>query len=257
MNRPKGGLEGRGVLVTRAAHQADRLCALIEARGGRPERFPALEIRPAAAAELETLPGAVGGFDIAFFVSPNAVEFGLRALGGRLPDGVTAGAVGRATAQALESRGVQATLQPTAGFDSEALLALPELQRMAGRRVLIFRGNDGRGLLGDTLRARGAEVRYAEVYRRLAPATDPAPLIRRWPEAVQLAAVSSVQTLDNLVQMLGDAGRPLLNETPTVAVSDRMAQRAEELGLRRIIRADSAHDADVVEALVRANRLQH
>ncbi len=247
--KARPGLAGRGVLVTRAAHQAEPLCALITARGGRPIRFPALEIGPARGAGPEALLADAARSDLAVFVSPNAVEFGLRALGGRLPQGLKAAGVGRATARALAAGGVESPLRPAAGFDSEALLALPEMQQMAGRRVLIFRGNEGRPLLGDSLRARGAEVHYAEVYRRSCPQTDPAPLIRCWPEAVDRVALSSVQALEHLVQMLGDAGRPLLNETPATAVSERMAARAAGLGLKRVVRAASAHDEDVAAAL--------
>jgi uroporphyrinogen-III synthase len=58
-----------------------------------------------------------------------------------------------------------------AAFDSESVLALPAFQApaVAGRRVLILRGDGGRDLLGDTLRARGAEVEYLTCYHRNGP----------------------------------------------------------------------------------------
>ncbi len=108
--------------------------------------------------------------DLYVFISPNAVTFAGRLLEGHsLPDGARLAAVGSGTAQALQQAGFKVDLLPDARFDSEGLLALPELSRLAGRRVVIVRGEGGRPLLGDELRARGADVVYAEVYRRSRP----------------------------------------------------------------------------------------
>jgi uroporphyrinogen-III synthase len=76
----QGALGGRGILVTRPAHQAEPLCGLIEAAGGRALRFPVMEIRPAAdqpavQADLARL----AGYDLAIFVSANAVQYTLEA----------------------------------------------------------------------------------------------------------------------------------------------------------------------------------
>jgi uroporphyrinogen-III synthase len=58
---------------------------------------------------------------------------------------------------------LRATYCPAQAFTSEALLALPELRQLPGRRILILRGEGGREHLRETLRARGAEVDYLEV----------------------------------------------------------------------------------------------
>src|SRR5207237_459615 len=69
---------------------------------------------------------------------------------------------------------------PQMGADSEAVLAAPELQQVAGKRVLIIRGDDGRPVLGESLTARGAKVEYAECYRRVRPNVDATPLLAAW-----------------------------------------------------------------------------
>jgi hypothetical protein len=119
----------------------------------------------------------------------------------------------------------------------------------AGQRILIFRGNGGRELLRDTLRQRGAEVDYAEVYRRQRPQTDPAPLLARWPREVQVVVVTSVETLENLAAILGERGESLLRQTPIVVVSERIRQRAEAMGCARILLAQRAEEAAILTAI--------
>ena len=240
-------LNGAGVLVTRPAHQAGRLCALVEACGGRPVPFPALEILdPSDPTAARSLLRAANDFDLLLFVSANAVERAAPWL--PRPLRAALGAVGEGTARALRAAGLEATILPTTRADSEGLLALPALQAMRGKRVLIVRGEGGRPLLGDELRARGAEVHFAEIYRRTLPAADPSPLVASWPRRVRVVVTTSREILDNLVTLLGDAGRPLLEQTPLVVVSERMAMHARALGIRRVIVAAGPGD----EALVRA-----
>ena len=76
--------------------------------------------------------------------------------------------------------GATEVIVPSERFDSEALLALPELETVAGKRIAIFRGEEGRELLGDTLRARGASVEYVACYRRVQPPADIRPLLDLW-----------------------------------------------------------------------------
>src|SRR5262245_18429150 len=91
------------------------------------------------------------------------------------PARLTAAAIGAGSRRELVRHGVRGVLAPEEGADSEALLALPALARMAGKRVALFRGGAGRPLLGDALAARGAEVEYADCYRRALAKSDPAP----------------------------------------------------------------------------------
>ena len=240
-------LNGAGVLVTRPVHQAARLCALVEAHGGRPVRLPALEIQdPLDPGAAEDLLRAANAFDLVLFVSANAVERAAPHLPRPLRPAL--GGVGDGTARALRAHGLDPTVLPTTSADSEGLLALPALQAVRGRRILIIRGAGGRPLLGDGLRARGAEVHYAEVYRRALPEVDVTPLIAGWRQEVRVVVATSREVLDNLVTLLGAAGRPLLEETPLVVVNERMAAHARTLGIRRVIVAAGPGD----EALVRA-----
>lgn len=244
-------LAGIGVLVTRAAHQAATLCRLITARDGLPLCFPAVEIiDPADPQGVGEQLSHFADYDIAIFVSPNAVLWGIKlSPEQKLQAGVALAAVGKRTAQTLAEAGYPVDVVPDASFDSEGLLDTPELKAVAGRRIVILRGNGGRELLADTLAERGATVDFAEVYQRRCPDTDPAPLIRRWRDDVDLVTVTSNILLDNLFRMLGEAGQPLLQQTPMIVVSDRMRRHARELGCREVYLARSADEQDLLEAI--------
>jgi len=244
-------LAGRGVLITRPAAQAEGLCRLVETAGGRAVRFPAIAIAPVANREpaRELL---AREWDLILFVSRNAVEQALPLFPRRrLPTEPQLGAVGAATAQALTLAGLAPALMPTGRFDSESLLALPALADLKGRRVLIVRGVGGRGLLGDTLIERGAQLAYAEVYRRTLPVTDAASLLTRWRRDVQLVTATSGEILDNLLTLIGEQGRDLLFDTPLVVISEGTGKTATALGFARVAVADGAADAAVLAALCR------
>ena len=153
---PAHDLGDRGVLVTRPADQAEPLCRLIEAANGRPIPFPTIEIIPArdprAAQDLLAQP-----WDLMVFISRNAVEHAVRLTPAAAPWGKARllAAVGRATAIALGDAGRPPDLVPGERYDSETLLALPELARPLGWRVLIVRGEGGRATLADTLSGAG------------------------------------------------------------------------------------------------------
>lgn len=252
----EAALAGLRVLVTRPAHQAEAFCALLEQAGATAIHFPALAIGPAPDPRaVAQLAADLGRFDLVIFISANAVQRGLPLLcpAGHWPTGTAIAAVGSRTASELEARGRHVDLVPASGHNTEALLALPRLRDMAGRRVLIVRGDGGREALAGELRARGAEVAYAEVYRRMLPALDAAPLLQRWQAGgLDLVTVTSAQILRNLYQLLGPAGLALLQSAPLVLASENVRQVALELGCRGpLVVAEDATDAAMLAALRR------
>lgn len=248
-------LRGMAVVVTRPAHQADRLCRLIEDCGGEAVRFPVLEILPpedlaGASAVIDSLED----YDMAIFASANAVERGLGMILQRreLPPGLSLVAIGKGTARELERWGRGVYLCPDQGFTSEALLALPEMRQVAGRRIVIFRGQGGRELLAEVLRERGAGVSYAEVYRRAKPKIPPDDLLRRWAQqGIQAVIVTSAESLLNLFEIVGEGGQQWLRSTPLIVVSGRIQALAQRLGFNQpALIAREASDEAIVEALL-------
>jgi uroporphyrinogen-III synthase len=123
------------------------------------------------------------------------------------------------------------------------------LQSVAGQRVVIFRGDGGRELLGDTLTARGARVDYVECYRRARPQADARPLLDAWDgNALHAVTITSSEGMRNLYAMVGESGRAQLRGTPVFAPHPRIATVARELGCSHVIDTAPGDDG-LMEAL--------
>lgn len=233
-----GSLSGAGILVTRPAHQAGALAAGILAAGGHPILFPVLEIRDVEDPEpLRNVIARLDTFDLAVFVSPNAVHrvMPLISQAKALPAQLQFAVVGKGSARALQEYGIQKSIMPSSRSDSEALLELDALRQMQGRRVVIFRGDTGRELLGETLVQRGAVVEYITCYRRIRPQTDLAAVLASPGNAIHAVVVTSSEGLRNLYDMAGGCHRAWLERTPLFVSHERIAAAARELGIVSVI----------------------
>ncbi|HEY0675459.1 MAG TPA: uroporphyrinogen-III synthase [Immundisolibacter sp.] len=243
-----------GVLVTRPAGQAAALGNGLCAAGFTPLYLPTLAIEAtdatvAVAALRAALPCAV-----ALFISANAVQHALPviAAAGGLPAGCRVAAVGPASARALRAAGFADVLMPEARFDSEGLLALPELNQVTDRRVVIFRGEGGRTLLADTLAARGADLRAVICYRRIAAGdAGDAGQLAAWLARNAIAALTATSraSLDGLQTLTGPAATQL-KALPLAVLSAALADHARQAGFQGpILSAGEASDAGLVAAV--------
>jgi uroporphyrinogen-III synthase len=230
--------------------QAAALAQQVAALGGTPIIFPAIVI--AAARDPAPLARALrelDRYDFAVFVSANAV---VHALAGAppWPAHIVALAPGAGTAAALQAAGVANARTPVIGADTEALLALPELADIAGKRIVIFRGNGGRELLGAGLRARGAIVDYVECYCREKPQSGAAGLAEAWSEGrIDAVTITSSEGLENLWGMLDAATRTRFAGTATFVPHPRIAEKARALSLAHVV-VTEPNDARLLASLV-------
>lgn len=255
---PECSLAGVRVLVTRPRDQAENLARLIEVCGGEAIRFPVIEIvEPQNTQAIQAVIDRLKEFSLAIFISPNAVSRAMKRIQahGGLPPGLRIACVGQGSARELKNFEVENLIVPRDRFDSEALLALPELQAVKGKRIVIFRGEGGRELLGDTLKSRGAEIEYAECYRRARPDIDVTPLLRRGERGeIDIISVTSVDGLHNLFNMVGEAGQRWLIRTPIVVVSERMAKVCREWGFNTEPRLASPASDEAILSTIQAWR---
>jgi len=247
-------LEGLGVVLTRPRAAAEALASPLRAEGARIFLFPALAVEPIALSPaLRDRLEAIGRFDLAIFVSANAVEHGLAALQSvsAWPARLQAAAIGEATAEALRNHGVDRVISPSDRHDSEALLALAQLQAVRGQNIIVFRGEGGRERIKETLEERGAHVDYAECYRRVRPESDARPLLQAWRRGeVHAVSALSAETLRNFVAMLGPGANELLSSATLVVPHPAIAADDDARRFARV--AVAAHGAaGLIEALSR------
>lgn len=255
-------LNGARILVTRPQHQAENLCRLIENQGGEAIRFPTLEIVGienslicnSQASPKETNPfDSLSNYRWLLFTSANAVNFAVKANGGKIAEFVSVriAAIGKSTARELQSLGLNVDLMPTAGFDSESLLAMPALQAVEGEKLLIVKGQGGREELANVLRKRGAEVDYWDVYKRVPPATDGSELINLLEyDRLNLIVITSAEALQNLFDMAGEKYNKKLAATPLVVVSQRIQRFAAEIGFTQISVAECPSDEAIIDTAI-------
>ncbi len=163
------------VWATRPTKQNTAWQKRLESAGYEVFACPFLEIKPLKdQAVIEQTKQKILNLDLykkLIFVSQNAVNFGFEWIEDywpQLPLGIDFFAVGAATAKALRSREVT-VIENSVAMNSQALLELDLLREVEGEKILIFRGQGGLTVLGDTLLNRGALVEYCELYQRAAP----------------------------------------------------------------------------------------
>jgi uroporphyrinogen-III synthase len=231
------------------------LCRLLEAQGASTLRLAAVEIkalgdRRALAPRL----GAVETFDVIIFTSANAVRFGASFLDQKRD--LTLAAVGPATARALNQAGYRVAIQPGATPDTEGLLTHPRFEHIAGHRILIIKGIDGRQLLQQELMRRGATVVCADVYER-APANPSAAALAAVLERfaageMQVITATSLEVGGNLLRLATPELRRVFERAHWLVPGERIAAGLRELGMQApLLQAESAEDQDLVTALIR------
>jgi uroporphyrinogen-III synthase len=241
-------------MVTRPAPLNQTLRRMIATEGGRAIAFPVLEIlAPRDPQRAGALMRRLGEFQMAIFVSRNAVQGALellRSQGLALPGGLRLAAIGRATAAALERAGYPVHIVPDRGYTSEALLAEAPMRHLGGQRVMILRGEGGRTLLGERLRARGTKIVYAELYRRGLPDLTPEEIVNAFrSQPLHLITVTSGEALKNLCVLARRGPIQELYDYPLLSGGPRVGGLAGEAGFGRVRCAPDPSDRAMFQAI--------
>ncbi len=248
------------VVITRPRAQADALAQQVAALGREVEVLPLLEIFPLA--DQSTLVATLADlarYAMVAFVSPNAIDAAFAHID-HWPPQVTLAVLGEGSRAALARHGltdanatIVSPLDP-ARSDSENLLHSLDLAALKGRQVLIVRGESGRELMADGLRAAGAVVTTVAAYRRSVPQLT-APLRARLLHLLERPhdwIITSSEALRGLLALVGELDSPLavskMQQQNLIIPHARIAETAAMLGLTRITLCGSG-DERVLAAL--------
>ncbi len=232
-------LFGKRVLVTRPAHQTGDFATRLWEAGAEPIVAPVIAIVPpddiaAAAAAV----ARVRDYDWVAFTSRNGVDAffdRLRAIerDARAFGDTKVAAIGPKTAAALAARGIRVDLVPTT-FVNEAVAAELLARTQPGERVLLYRAQEARDVLPETLRLHGRTVDVVAAYRTRF-VDDPE--LGAKTERADIVTFTSSSTVAGFVHNVPDAARALAPKR-VAAIGPITAQTAREHGIRVDIVAD-------------------
>jgi uroporphyrinogen III methyltransferase/synthase len=232
-------LQGRTIVITRAAAQAQRFVDLLEAEGARVLAAPTIAIEPPPSWEpLDTALEAIDSFAWVVFTSVNGVTMVDRRLTARrLPWATTIGrrrvaAIGPATSEALAEHGVRADVVP-GEYRAEGLVARLRHEVRSGDKVLLPRAAQTRDILVTELRKAGADVVDIPVYVTRRVERDAGRLRDALASgAVHAVTFTSSSTARNFAELFSDDERRALLSGVTVAsIGPITAATAAEYGL--------------------------
>jgi uroporphyrinogen-III synthase len=234
------------VVITRPRQQAEPLARAVAALGRTPLILPLLDISPLAdAAPLRAALADLRRYALVAFVSPNAVDAAFAHIAAWPPE-VALAVVGEGSRAALARHGIEGgryhihAPRDPARSDSEHLLQALDTGALRGRKVLVVRGETGREVLPDALRAAGALVETVAAYRRAVPALDPelAASLRALLAAPNDWIITSSEALRGLAglvaQLDGGASVAKLQQQHLIVPHARIAETASALGFSAV-----------------------
>ena len=252
-------LNGMNVIVTRPTLQQESLLSSIEVHGGVASSFPLIEIEPLREKVfLESLRGKIlglGQYHRLIFLSVNAGVYGTRLISEcwpRLPANIEVMAIGPNTAEVVSKELVCQVIYSKTGSTSEDMLSLPQLLDVNELKIAIVRGLGGREFLANTLRSRGAEVDYFEVYRRNPTKHSAAQLFGVIQKSkINVVSITSGDSLENLNRLLLADKNSQQNwyGIPVIVPSERVLNLAQRFGFKNIRLANGADVESTIIAL--------
>jgi len=251
-------LEGRTVVVTRAASQADELSTLLESYGAKVIVCPTIEIRELENYDrLDEALDHLYGYDWLVLTSTNGVEFFLKRLlarGLKIEDldEIKVCAIGQRTADKLHDAHVHVDIVPSQSTAEGVFAALSEYaEHLSGLNILLPRALVGREHLPKALEEAGARVDVVPAYQTVVPENlDRGRLSAMLAGSGDCIAFTSPSTIKNLAKLFDthDLGK-VLPGLAIACIGTVTSAAAAEYGLHVDIQPEQFTTADLAHAI--------
>ncbi|TFJ93975.1 uroporphyrinogen-III synthase [Lentibacillus salicampi] len=231
-------LKGKRILITRDEKQAKEFADKVLQSGGTPVEIPLLQISCKGDEAIKKLRQTRETFRWLFFTSVNGVHCFFQFLGnGAIDNAFLAdskfAAVGRKTAQALESHGYQADFIPST-YSAEAMAnEFFAIYPCIEEPVLIIRGNRSRDVLPLWLDKQGIHFQMVEVYEtgyRFSEKDNLNAILKQYDlDVMTFTSPSSVDAFMEMKEV------PVKNLPPSVCIGTTTEARASAFGLTNLL----------------------
>ncbi len=251
-------LFGKTIVVTRARAQASVFLEQLEELGARCISFPTIETRPPSSwDEADQAIRSISQYDWVLFTSTNGADYfldRLKVLGEdvRALKGISLGAIGPATAEALEARGLRVDFVPSE-YRAEGIIDELSPKLTPGTRILIPRALKAREVLPEKLAEAGASVHVVPAYETVLP-SERAGEVEALFEAreIDMVTFTSSSTVTNFLQMFeGDRGAELLSGVVVACIGPVTAETAKKHGISTGVQPDE-YTIDALTASIAA-----
>ena len=246
-------LHGKRVVVTRARAQASELARSLDALGAEPIELPAIRIEPRLDSdEVRRAVESIHTYALVCLTSPNGVNLLFEAMAAQGRDAralaqASVAAIGAGTEAALASFGVIADIVPERFVAEQLVEALDKLE-LAGKPVLVARAAEGREVLPDALRKKGAEVDVVTLYETVAEEAEPGALERA--READFITFTSSSTVRNFIAAAGKNGIP--TGARVVSIGPVTSEAIREAGLTVDVEAERHDIQGLIGALLDA-----
>jgi uroporphyrinogen III methyltransferase/synthase len=247
-------LFGKRILVTRARRQARNLSRLLAQKGAQPVELPVIEIQDTSdTKELEKAIRNLSQYNYLVFTSINGVEAFSRQLysahmDSRALSGLKIGAIGPATAEALEEIGIIPDYIPEV-YSSRGFVTGLKRKNISGKRFLLIRADIADEEMAQSINQLGGEVDEVIAYRTVLPA-ETSSQAREMVSSGQIdvATFTSSSTVTNFMTVFKNE-KPSLEGVKIACIGPKTADTASRLGLKVDIVAQEHTIPGLVKAL--------
>lgn len=248
-------LMGKRIMVTRTRQQASELSSKLKKLGAEVVEFPTIEIVPNRDGAIDEQLLRIQGTEHLIFTSTNGVRSFFQRLQElkidiRRLSHCKLIAVGKATAAALEERGLFGVLIPEV-FTAEGIEAAVQGYIQSGDRVLLPRAEIARKNLVQALQQMGAIVEEIPLYATLKPQVNRELLKEHLEEGLDIITFTSASTAKNFYELLEKDDWELISGAKIAAIGPVTAKALRELGVAVHLQPEEYTIEGLIEIIIK------